>query len=133
MGLRREVVVVVKRGELKRKTPIKRGDSQLKRTRIAPRSRKMKAIYTERQQLVRSRVGRPCQMKTPVCTGRTETLHERWTRGRSGNTAHAILCPANVVDSCLRCNAWVEENMGLAEEMGLIVKGSDGCPCGEVK
>lgn len=130
----------MKRGELKRKTPMKRAGSNLARSElkrgkkpIAPRSDKMKKVYEDRTKLVKSRVGLPCQMKTPVCTGRTETLHERWTRGRSGNTAHAILCPANVVDSCLRCNAWVEENMGLAEEMGLIVKGSDGCPCGEVK
>lgn len=112
-----------------RKTPLKTTTARMKHGKIKPRSAKMSEIYVERRKLVEELIGGPCQMR-PGCTNRATCLHERWTRGRSGATGHAILCRANVIPSCAYCNSWVDDHTKEAEELGLLLPSSAGCPCG---
>lgn len=115
-----------------RKVPMKRGDTPLNRSkRISPRSKKTQQLYVERRKLVAEMLeGMPrCEMR-PGCTRIAVCLHERWQRGRSGDTAHAILCRANVVRSCAECNSWASDHPAEAEELGIITPSWRGCACG---
>lgn len=120
-----------RREPLKRKTPMKRGESQLKRTRLAPRSRKMNAVYNDRRKLVKDVLKEQRVCAWPGCSKRTTNVHELWTRARSGNTSHAILCRPNCVGLCDdHGGSYPHEHEAEAYAAGLIRKSHEGCPCG---
>lgn len=108
-----------------RNTPLTRSK------RINPRSKKTAALYLERRVLVAEMLsGFPrCEMR-PGCTRVADCLHERWQRGRSGDTAHAILCRQNCIRSCGPCNSWASDHPAEATELGIITPGYIGCRCG---
>lgn len=123
-----------------RKVPMRRGSVALDRVpiqrsqRINPRSKAMKVVYEERRALVAELLAKypTCRMR-PGCNRMTTCLHEKWKRGRSGQTAHAILCRANCVPSCSECNQWVDDHNDEATGLGLAIPSWVGCPCGQVK
>lgn len=72
----------------------------------------MEAVYVERRPLVAKILAERtmCEMRLPgVCLGRATTVHEPWTRARSGNTAKAILDPDNCMAACAPCNEHVHD------------------------
>lgn len=55
-----------------------------------------------------------CELKTPVCTGRTQGLHHIQKRNRSNLKEFS-----NLLASCNRCNLWVEEHPKEAIKLGI--------------
>lgn len=96
----------------------------LKRRRgINPRSKKMQVYYRDvRIPAVKAAVGdgyRPCQIRSEVCTGYVQSLHEVVPRGRAGGLKAAVrLGPT--IPSCNPCNGWASENPTEAHELGLL-------------
>jgi len=84
---------------------------------LRSRSLRMARRYVQRRRLVAEELAaRPwCEIRLPVCTGRSVDLHERLSRGRGGS----ILDRANTVAGCRDCHSHVTENPALAEELGL--------------
>jgi hypothetical protein len=80
----------------------------MKRTRINAKSAKRKIQDVERfgvcMPAVRRRSGGRCEVKSPVCTGKGEHGHEILKSSQGGSRTD----PANVLDSCDRCNSWLE-------------------------
>ena len=103
--------------------PPKPGFNQKPRTPIRPRSEERQRYYTDvRIPAVIEAVGdgyRPCEMRTPVCTGRAQTLHEPATRGRFGGLPAAVEAGGEI-PSCDACNEWVGRFPIRAREMGLL-------------
>lgn len=119
-----------RREPLKRKKPMKRGSSQLKRAPIKKRSSKMSKVYVERRALVERVLREQPVCAWPDCTRRSTEVHEIKSRARSGSTEHAILCRQNCVGLCHEHHRRVTENPLEAEGMGLSVHSWAPCPCG---
>lgn len=117
-----------RREPLKRKNPLARGDSQLKRTRIRPVSKKRAKVNRERAKVVaRIATIRP-MCAWPDCRRLGEHPHEIWTRARSGQSDHGLLCPDNIVLLCPEHHDHSREDE--LREHGLIRWSHEGCPCG---
>lgn len=113
----------MKRTELRRKTPLIRGVSKLRR--VAKRKQKFAADEAKwrRQYLmahpfcmagwVRARKG--CLFDLP-CTGTAIELHEIVKRSRGGS----ITDPENVVPICRNCHRFTEEYPAIATKIGLL-------------
>ena len=99
-----------------KRSPIKRGDSQLKRSTF---KRKYKAQDADTREFrERWRATHPaCEIKGPDCTGLTEGIHERQKRSQGGS----LNDPRNLVAACNVCNSWVEDNPVEARALGLVV------------
>lgn len=115
---------------LRAKTPLKRTAATMARTRLRPRSKKMAKVYVERAALVKDLLAPGARCAYPGCTDRPTEVHERWTRARSGNTGHAILCRANCVPLCATHHRLVTDDTGHGEALGLVLPSEAGCPCG---
>ena len=57
---------------------------------------------------VAAAVGKPCEVRSPKCTGTAQTLHEPATRARSGGLVSAVAAGGEV-PSCDACNLWVSQ------------------------
>lgn len=128
----------MKRGKpLQRKTPLRSnsslsGSSGLKRTgKLRQRSKKMDAIYVLRRPLVEKLLTeRPLCEACPVWAKydglvtynrrRSVDVHEVLSRGRSGNTAKAILDEANCICVCRACHDRIDRQSEVAETLGLL-------------
>lgn len=116
-------------GELKR-TPLKRGTSQLKRTRLNPRSAKRIAEAPLRAEVRAEVLGRRegCYGKDRVpevkCRGETY-VHERWQRSISpGSHLRAEMA----VEMCGAHDHWLCNNIAEAHERGLLMHSYDPLP-----
>lgn len=112
---------------LSRGTPLARTDSP------RPRSEKMETIYRQRRPLVEKLLTeRPrCQFANPDgarCHRRSSEVHEIWTRGRSGNTAAAILNEDNCLALCAAHHHWITENPVNARLLGYLRHAWEGPP-----
>lgn len=101
------------------------------RKRIKPRSDKrarfMREVYVP---AVRAVVGKPCGVRSRVCTGTAEGLHEPLTRARAGGLEVAFA--AGAVASCHPCNEFVSqtvEGQRWATARGLLRRASEKGPC----
>lgn len=128
----------MKRGKpLQRKTPLRSGSnlsgsSGLKRTgRLKQRSKKMDAIYELRRPLVKRLLAeRPLCEACPLWAKfdglvtyhrrASVDVHEVLSRGRSGNTAKAILDESNCLALCRQCHDRIDRQSEAAEELGLL-------------
>lgn len=113
---------------LERKVPMKRGTSQLKRTRIRPVSKKRAKVNRERAKVVAIVASKRPFCAWPGCRRLGEHPHEIWTRARSGQADHALLCEQNIVMLCPEHHDHSREDELRAN--GLIRWGHEGCPCG---
>jgi hypothetical protein len=79
----------------------------------------MDAVYVERRAIVTELLdGRLCER----CEESVATeVHERLTRGRSGNTAKAILDRSNLVCLCSQCHRFVTQETRQAEVEGWVL------------
>lgn len=132
----------MKRTPLKRGKPLKRGGSLKRKTRLAPMSKKRRAISTQRQRMVRDELARRPRCEAgpmiwlhrstihrvdpkaltgrdldTLCVGYSCELHEPLTRARGGS----IIDPANTVAICRGCHDWVHANPHAAHAIGLLV------------
>lgn len=129
-----------------KRTPLNRGDKQLKQTgglgrselrqsrkRIKPRSDKTQELYeTERIPLVVKLLAeRPfCQacervnrfLNIPLgYLRRSVDLHEVATRGRTGGVqGDAWLDPDNILCVCRECHMWITDHPTESKELGLV-------------
>jgi len=107
---------------LQSKTPLKRG-GELKRSPLAPRSKKTEKLYREE----RIPFVKEILSTRPLCEicGRRDSVdvHEKLTRGRSGGVKSTEwLDPDNVMALCRLCHNWIDENKAEAEELGYLIK-----------
>jgi len=117
----------MKRGKPLRRTPLKRGTSQLKRTPLKSRSDKMKTKYVERRSLVEEML-----KNEPTCTAclifaaydgkqgvvqvnPTQDVHELVNRSQGGS----ILERENLIAVCRPCHTRITIRPKQAEELGL--------------
>lgn len=68
--------------------------------------------------------GQPCQVVSPVCTGRAEHLHEPLPRGRAGGLKASLRDGPAPIPCCDACNGWIMENQTWARERGFLVRPS---------
>jgi hypothetical protein len=125
-----------------RRTPLKRGTSQLKRTRLeshtplarrtplmaksAPKPVRVKpAVPRDVRVALVARSNGKCEIRLPGCwDDATETSHriKVGSGGRHGaaKLAHDVL--SNVMDACHLCHVWVETRRAAARKLGLALK-----------
>ena len=80
------------------------------RQSLPKRSERMERYYEEvRRPAVAEAVGKPCEVRSPKCTGTATTLHEPATRARSGGLVPAVAAGGEV-PSCASCNTWISQD-----------------------
>lgn len=122
----------MKRGKPLKRTPLNRGSSQLKRSKLKYRSNKMNETYVERRALVSEVLRRnpycsACKIfyvydciKSDSAVGvchknRSCDLHELVNRSQGGS----ILDDANIIAVCRQCHTRITTNPKEAERLGL--------------
>lgn len=75
----------MKRSLLRRATPLARGGTLERRTRLKPRSAKTAAKYVTRRAIVAELFAEPVVCEVPWCTERATDPHEPLTRARGGD------------------------------------------------
>lgn len=118
----------MKRTPLKRKTPLNRGKSELKKSSLRKRSKKTEEKYVERRALVEKIL-----TETPKCeaceiynsydgvrwrVNKSEHLHEIVLRSQGGD----ILDESIIVAVCPVCHARVDEDRIVSELLGLYMR-----------
>jgi len=116
----------VKRSPIQRKTPLKRGDSQLKRTPLKQVSKKRAKLNRERATFVKSYLSRQptCEAGRVIetadvrhrCSITAVDVHEMLTRARGGS----IVDEANVLALCRACHDWIHDNPKRATELAFL-------------
>ena len=103
-----------------RRTPLKRGRSQLKRSRLNQRSAKTKARhapgseYNQAKADVRVRSGGRCEIVAGTfCTGVAHDPHHRFPHG--SDTA------VNLLDTCRPCHDWVHAHPAVSYDNGWLL------------
>ena len=101
----------MKRVPLKRKTPMSRGKARSWNSTLNSVSPRRRAYLLESKYSERSREaqGKPCSVKSPVCTGTAQGLHHILARGAAGGLAAAERLGPKPVPACSACNSYVEE------------------------
>ncbi len=69
--------------------------------------------------------GQPCQVLSPVCTGRAEHLHEPLSRGRAGGLKASLRDGPAPLPCCDACNGYISEHPVWARERNLLVSRKD--------
>lgn len=78
--------------------------------------------YAETRETTR---GGPCPVRTPVCTGFVEHLHEIYSSGRAGGKAAAVRDGPPPVPCCDRCNDYVSLHPRWARDNGWLLSRKD--------
>lgn len=119
-----------------KRTPLKRGSSELKRTRLKPVSENRRKVNKARREALEARFGPrsawKCRFKgfvagTPYADAETLRCHgavnghETLSRARAGQTDANLLDVSRIVLLCNRHNEWVESNPEAAHEVGLAL------------
>lgn len=103
-----------------RRTELKRGTSQLKRSQLNQVSSKRRAENRVRTGVLADKraTGQGCEAKAiKECTNAMDDGHEIVTRGRGGS----ITDSANVITVCRTCHSWISEHPKEASCMGLVI------------
>lgn len=125
----------MKRSEIKRKTPMARGTSKLKRTKLKQRSETRQTFMKEtRAPAVEALVasGETCQVGPILhaahlfspCVKQIGGLHERRKRSSGGS----LVNPDNLLPACNPCNGYIEDQPRLVRRLTgtkLIVREGD--------
>ncbi len=116
----------MKRSPIKRRTPLARSTTPLKRSPIRKRSKKMEATYAKkdgRRAFVAQLLGGVCEVQWENCTGMAQDVHEWWARGMGG-----AIVPGDKADRqgqrfitvCRRCHGELDEQPKRAREEGWV-------------
>lgn len=115
-------------GPLRRRTPLARSTTPLRRTRLRPRS----DAYTEDQtreavayDTVRRRAGGRCEIGADGCTGGHDQTHHRLPRSASSVRNMGRHDPALLLAACGWCHDWVETHRAEAMAAGWLVSRYD--------
>lgn len=116
----------MKRSPLERKTPLKRGTSELKRTPLKQVSKKRQELNRKRRTFVDEMLKdfRYCQVGVDIksvdeshwCQVRSVDVHEIKTRARGGS----IIDRANCLAICRSCHDWIHRNPKQATDLGFL-------------
>lgn len=120
----------MKRSELKRKTPMKRGTSQLKRAPLKKMSKARAKLNRERSLVVAKIATVRPMCAWPRCHRIGMHPHEIWTRARATDIRHALLCEENIIMLCPEHHDFAHLHEEVARELGVIRRSHEGCPCG---
>lgn len=108
-----------------KRTPLKRGTAQLKRTRLKPVSDRRREVNAQRAILMEERFGPPetwrCQLRAIIgtpCLGEVHG-HEVLSRARAGSTDANLVDMDGIMLACDHHNGWVEEFPAQAHGLGL--------------
>lgn len=105
------------RHPLRRKTPMPRGESQLRRTAMPTYRPTITGDERTSRQLVRARSGGLCEIRLDgICTGRATDWSHRESKGIGGKWR-----AANGLDACRQCHRHITEHPALAYEHGWFV------------
>jgi hypothetical protein len=112
----------MKRSPLRRRTPLKRGQSKLTRGRLNPvssRRRRRDADYEQARQAVLARSEGRCEVDvhSPGCSGRVEQTHH--IGGRGGPDPHRL---DNLLGCSAACHAEIHANPNRSYLLGLMVR-----------
>jgi len=121
-----------------KKSPLKRGNSKLKRTplkqgtpvtkrrkRIKPVSDKRKEVNVERR-LFNLRLPAKCDICSPVCWGKAESWHEAIKRSAGGEitpSLKALEQGQKFFAACNVCNSFLEQHPAWGRERGFVISG----------
>jgi len=114
----------VKRSPIKRRTPLARSTTPLKRSPIRKRSKKMEATYAKkdgRRAFVAQLLGGVCEVQWENCTGMAQDVHEWWARGMGGAIVpgdKAERQGQRFITLCRRCHGELDEQPKRAREEG---------------
>jgi hypothetical protein len=115
----------LKRTNSLKRTPLKRGESQMKRTKLNPVSDRRKEVNKLRKEAMLEHFGKRetwvCQGKELIgtpCFGDVNG-HEILSRARSGQSDKNLLNMEGIILLCNHHNSWVEDNPKIAHELGL--------------
>lgn len=101
--------------------PPRPGFGEKKRQPLNPRSAARQTYYREQYvPAVKEAVGKPCEIKSPVCTGVAESIHESATRGRFGGLPNAV-ASGPTFRACLPCNSYCSTHPIWARERGFLL------------
>lgn len=94
---------------------------------LQPMSAGMRAFRRESgyDAAVQEAKGEPCQVRSPVCTGRSEHLHEPLARGRAGGLKASLRDGPTPLPCCDACNGYIGENQVWARENGFLISRKD--------
>jgi hypothetical protein len=103
---------------LVRKTPMPRGDAQLRRTAMKPHRPTVTSDERTARQLLRARSLGLCEIRLDdICTGRATDWSHRESKGVGGKWR-----AANGLDACRQCHRHITEHPALAYEHGWFVR-----------
>lgn len=107
-----------RRHPLVRKTPMPRGDTQLRRTAMKPYRPTATSDERTARQLVRGRSLGLCEIRLDdICTDRATDWSHRESKGVGGKWR-----AANGLDACRQCHRYITEHPALAYEHGWFVR-----------
>lgn len=112
----------MKRSPIKRKAPMRRGRVKAWNSTLGNVSPKRadylrKSKYSERSKEAQ---GKPCAVRSPVCTGVAQGLHHILSRGAAGGLEAAERMGPKPIPSCNPCNEYVEgKGRAWAKKRGL--------------
>jgi len=108
-----------------KRSPLKRGTSQIKRSPLKPVSDKRKEVNQQRQEAMIAHFGRRATWKCQIgdiigtpCFGAVNG-HEILSRARSGQSDANLLDMSGILLACNHHNGWIEDNPTKAHELGL--------------
>lgn len=91
---------------VKKKKPVKK---------VSDKRAAVNQVYSKQSKEIRE-ARHWCEIKSPVCTGKTEGIHHKKGRGKY------LLSTETFIASCNACNAWVEANPEEAKSLGVAEK-----------
>jgi len=116
----------LKRGESQlKRTPLKQGESKLERKPLKPVSEKRKEVNKKRKEAMIAHFGKrelwQCQIGDVIGTPCFGAVngHEILSRARSGQSDANLLDMSGILLACNHHNSWIEDNPTKAHELGL--------------
>ena len=93
-----------------KRSGMKRGKARGWNSTLRPRSKKRTAYLEATGYAARSAEarGKPCAVRSPVCTGAAQGLHHILSRGAAGGLEAAERLGSKPVPACNMCNEYVE-------------------------
>ena len=107
---------------LQRKTGMRRGRVKAWNSTLGNVSPKRKAYLRDSKYSERSKAaqGKPCAVRSPVCTGVAQGLHHILSRGAAGGLEAAERLGPKPIPACNACNEYVEgKGRAWAKKRGL--------------
>lgn len=91
--------------------------------RFSEKWRKKQDLLAQVRREKVQKLGRTCQIQSPVCTKYEQGLHHLRKQSQCGGHTHE-----NTVLACRACNRWVERNPAKALELGWVRRSTEAKP-----